>query len=167
MSGRKRNWSSISRAGARGLVAAMAMTGTRTVTSGLAPEEQTPPEAIVEKYTPAVFGRLKEHHRQAVTELFHWAYGAGGGMVFGLLPERVRRFPGAGAAYGLAIWLGFEMGVGPLLGIERVKHREVLWRLVIALDHVLYGVVVAGRLAPEPSIDTAEATEHNDVSADR
>ncbi|MFE4850815.1 hypothetical protein, partial [Streptomyces sp. NPDC056689] len=71
-------------------------------------------------------------------------------------PERVRRFPGAGAAYGLAIWLGFELGIGPMLGIQRAKHREVLWRVVVALDHVLYGVVVAGRLAPEPSIDTDE-----------
>ncbi|MGW5481546.1 hypothetical protein [Streptomyces sp. NPDC004008] len=163
MSGRMLNWPSISRAGARGLVAAMAMSGIRTVTSGFAPEEQTPPEAIVEKHAPAAFGRLEEHHRQAVTELFHWAYGAGGGMVFGLLPERVRRFPGAGGAYGVAIWLGFEMGVGPMLGIERVKHREVLWRMVIALDHVMYGVVVAGRLAPEPSIDTVEDTEPHDA----
>ncbi|MFE5689058.1 hypothetical protein [Streptomyces sp. NPDC056512] len=156
VSGRKRNWSSIRRAGARGLVAAMAMTGTRTVTSGFAPEEPTPPEAIVEKHAPAVFDRLEEHHRQAITELLHWTYGASGGMVFGLLPERVRRFPGAGAAYGLAIWLGFELGIGPMLGIQRAKHREVLWRVVVALDHVLYGVVVAGRLAPEPSIDTDE-----------
>jgi hypothetical protein len=28
----------------------------------------------------------------------------------------------------------------------------VLGRLVLALDHVLYGVVVAGRLAPEPEV---------------
>ncbi|WP_262505021.1 hypothetical protein [Streptomyces sp. TRM68367] len=29
----------------------------------------------------------------------------------------------------------------------------MLWRVVIALDHVLYGVVVAGRLALEPAVD--------------
>lgn len=144
----------------------MAMTGTRTVTSGLAPQEQTPPEAVIEKHATALFGRLEEHHRQAVTELLHWAYGAGGGMVFGLLPERIRRFPGAGAAYGLTFWLGFELGIGPMLGIRHVKHRPVLWRLMIALDHVLYGVVVAGRLAPEPSTDAGDHTQHDDASAD-
>lgn len=155
MTGQKRTWSSISRAGARGLVAAMAMTGSRTVAAGIAPGERTPPEAIMEKHAPGLFfSHLSEHHREAVTEVLHWAYGAGGGMAFGLLPARIRRLPGTGAVYGLAIWLGFEMGIAPLLGIEQVKHRKVLWRVVIALDHVLYGVVVAGRLAPEPTIDT-------------
>jgi len=49
------------------------------------------------------------------------------------------------------IWLGFEAGIAPLLKIEQVKKRPVLWRTAVALDHVLYGVVVAGRLAPEPA----------------
>lgn len=162
MAGPERTWSTISRAGARGLVAAMAMTGSRTVAAGIAPEERTPPEAIVEKHAPGVFSRLDEHHREAVTELLHWVYGSGGGMAFGLLPARIRRFPGSGVVYGLAFWLGFEMGIAPLLGLDQVKHRKVLWRTVIALDHVLYGVVVAGRLAPEPAIDTDRAPGGSD-----
>lgn len=157
-----RTWSSISRAGARGLVAAMAMTGSRTVAAGVAPGERTPPEAIVERHAPALFSRLDEHHREAVTELLHWAYGAGGGVVFGLLPARIRRIPGTGAVYGLAFWLGFEMGIAPLLGIEQAKRRKVLWRVLIALDHVLYGVVVAGRLAPEPAIDVYRSDGEDD-----
>ncbi|MER5217943.1 hypothetical protein ABT063_47470 [Streptomyces sp. NPDC002838] len=157
MSEPKRTWSSISRAGVRGLVAAMAMTGSRTVAAGIAPGERTPPEAIVEKQAPALFSRLDKHHRKAVTELLHWVYGAGGGVAFGLLPARIRQFPGTGVVYGLTFWLGFEMGVAPMLGIEQVKHRKVVWRVVIALDHVLYGVVVAGRLAPEPAIDADRA----------
>ncbi|WP_037891397.1 hypothetical protein [Streptomyces viridochromogenes] len=140
----------------------MAMTGTRTVTAAVAPRERTPPEAIVEKEAPSRFAHLDEHHRAAVTELFHWAYGIGGGMAFGLLPARIRRFPGTGAAYGLAIWLGFEMGIAPLLGIQQVKQRKVLWRVVIAFDHVLYGVVVAGRLAPEPAIEMGRARGQRD-----
>lgn len=131
----------------------MAMTGSRTVAAGIAPGERTPPEAIVEKQAPYLFSRLEKHQREAVTELLHWVYGAGGGLAFGLLPARIRRFPGTGVVYGLTFWLGFEMGIAPMLGIEQVKHRKVLWRVVIALDHVLYGVVVAGRLAPEPAID--------------
>ncbi|MFD8427758.1 hypothetical protein [Streptomyces coelicoflavus] len=133
-------------------MAAMAMTGTRTVTAGIAPQERTPPEAILEESAAGLVSRLGEHHREAVTELLHWAYGAGGGVAFGLLPARVRRFPGTGVVYGLAFWLAFEWGIAPLLGIQQARERKVLWRVGIALDHVLYGVVVAGRLAPEPSV---------------
>ncbi|WP_255953558.1 DUF1440 domain-containing protein [Streptomyces odontomachi] len=140
------------RAGARGLVAAMAMTGSRTVTAALAPEERTPPQAIVEEHAPVAVHRLTAYQRQAITELLHWAYGAGGGLVFGLLPRRIRGLPGTGVVYGLVIWLAFEAGIAPLLKIEQVKERPVLWRTAVALDHVLYGVVVAGRLAPEPAV---------------
>jgi hypothetical protein len=142
------------RAAARGLVAAMAMTGSRTVSAGLAPEEQTPPEAIVSRHAPKPFERLPRKRRAAVTELAHWAYGTGGGVVFGLLPARVRRVPGAGVAYGLLIWLAFELAIGPALGAARTRRRPVLWRTLIAGDHILYGLVVAGRLAPEPAISS-------------
>ncbi|MBV7697833.1 DUF1440 domain-containing protein [Streptomyces sp. TRM70350] len=162
MTGPKSTWSSVSRAGARGLVAAMAMTGSRTVAAGIAPGERTPPQAIVEKEAPVLFSRMGRYQREAVTELLHWAYGAGGGMAFGLLPARIRRFPGTGVAYGLTFWLAFEAGIAPLLGIERGRHRKALWLVVIALDHVLYGVVVAGRLAPEQAIDTGRAEDRGD-----
>jgi hypothetical protein len=130
----------------------MAMTGSRAVTANLAPEESMPPEAIVEKHAPQPVLRLTEPQREALTELFHWAYGAGGGVAFGMLPARVRGYPGTGVAYGLLIWLAFELGIAPLLGIDRPKRRPVLWRVAVALDHVLYGLVVAGRLAPEPAV---------------
>jgi hypothetical protein len=138
----------VARAGARGLVAAMAMTGARTVTAAVGPREQSPPEALVERHAPVV-NRLPERYREAVTELAHWAYGAAGGAAFGLLPARVRRHPAAGPAYGLAVWLGFEAGMAPVLGVRHVHEHGVAWRAVVALDHVLYGIVVAGRLAPE------------------
>ncbi|WP_433461421.1 hypothetical protein [Spirillospora sp. CA-128828] len=140
----------VARAGARGLVAAMAMTGVRTVTATVGPHEKSPPEAIVERHVPVV-RRLPEPYREAATELAHWAYGAGGGAVFGMLPAGFRRHPAAGPAYGLAVWLGFEAGIAPLLGVRHVHERGVAWRAVVALDHVLYGIVVAGRLAPERS----------------
>lgn len=145
----ERNTNTIVRAGARGLVAAMAMTGVRTVTAAVGPHEQSPPEAIVEKHAP-FFHRLPVRHREAVTELAHWAYGAAGGAAYGLLPAGVRGHPAGGPLYGLAVWLGFEMGIAPVLGVRHVHERGFAWRAVVALDHVLYGVVVAGRLAPEP-----------------
>jgi hypothetical protein len=139
------------RAAARGLVAAMAMSGFRNFASGASPEDPTPPEAILIHRGPDAVRRLPEHQRQAAAELRHWGYGAAAGAVFGLLPHRLRRQPAAGPAYGLAIWLGFEALIGPMLGIPKAPSRPVLWRAVIAADHILYGTVVAGRLAPEPA----------------
>ncbi|TQM37786.1 hypothetical protein FB388_5005 [Pseudonocardia cypriaca] len=127
----------------------MAMTGLRTVTAAVGRREQSPPEAIVEEKAPALVRRLPERTRGAVIEAAHWTYGTGGGLVFGLLPPEVRRHPAAGPAYGLAIWLAFELGIAPVLGVRHVRDRRVLWRALLALDHVLYGVVVAGQLAPE------------------
>lgn len=156
-----RSPSALVRAGTRGLVAAMAMTGVRTVTTTLAPKEKSPPEAIVERFAPAMVLRSRDHRREAVTELLHWTYGAAGGAVFGLLPARLRGMPMTGPAYGLLVWLGFELAVAPALGVQRAEQRHVLWRLAVALDHMRYGVVAAGRLAPEPAVAlrTADAVD--------
>ncbi len=135
------------RAAARGLVAAMAMTGMRRVTQNLGLLGQSPPDAVFRDLGP--MSRLRPEHREVVTELAHWAYGSGGGVAFGLLPERLRRHAAAGPVYGLAIWLSFELGVAPFVGVDYPEERQVTGRLVLALDHLLYGVVVAGRLAPE------------------
>lgn len=128
----------------------MAMTGTRTVTAAVGPHEKSPPEAIVEEHAPKPVLELPERHRQAFTELAHWGYGAAGGILFGMLPRRIRTHASAGPVYGLALWLTFELAIAPALGVKHARQRQALWRAVIAFDHVLYGVVVAGRLAPEP-----------------
>ncbi len=141
---------STGRAAARGLVAAMAMTGMRSVSSGLGLLEQTPPEAIVEEQAGDTVAALSPEHRAVVAELAHWGFGAAAGSAFGMLPASLRRHTAAGPAYGLAIWLAFEFAIAPLLGVRRVVRGRFTARAMIALDHVLYGVVVAGRLAPEP-----------------
>jgi hypothetical protein len=141
---RTNRWAT-ARACARGLIGAMAMTGLRTVTAAVGRHEQSPPEAIVEEKAPALVRRLPERSRDAVIEAAHWTYGTGGGLVFGLLPAEVRRHPVAGPAYGLAIWLAFELGIAPVLGVRHARDRRVLWRALVALDHILYGIVVSGR----------------------
>jgi hypothetical protein len=146
------NWWAVARAGARGLVGAMAMTGLRTVTAAIGPREKSPPVAIVEDRAPGLMRRLPERSHRATVEAAHWTYGTAGGLVFGLLPARVRRHPASGLVYGLTIWVLFELGIAPVLGIRYARQRRVLWRVLVALDHVLYGIVVAGRLAPEPSV---------------
>jgi hypothetical protein len=144
-------WPTALRAGVRGLVAAMAMTGTRTLTASIGHEEKSPPEAIIRKHAPRRILRLPRRQREAVTELLHWSYGTLGGVVFGLLPERVRWHPATGPTYGLAVWLVFHAALAPMLDVERSARRPMLWPAMVAADHVLYGIVVAGRLAPEPA----------------
>ena len=48
-----------------------------------------------------------------------------GGVVFGLLPERVRVHRLAGPAYGLVIWLGYELAIAPVLGTGPARHRTL------------------------------------------
>jgi uncharacterized membrane protein YagU involved in acid resistance len=128
----------------------MAMTGTRTVTAAIGPEQKSPPEAIVHEHAPDWVHRMPERRRSALTEVIHWIYGSGGGVVFGLLPRRFRRHRLIGPAYGLAVWLGYELVIEPILHVTPAPHRRITWRGVVAIDHVLYGIVVAGQLAPEP-----------------
>ena len=132
------------RATARGVIAAMAMSGFRNVTTRLGLVLETPPEAVLRAGTPGLLMRLAPERRAVAIELAHWAYGAAGGAVFAALPERLRRKATAGPAYGVLTWLVFEAGIAPLLGLPQAHERRVVERAVLLADHVLYGVVVAG-----------------------
>jgi hypothetical protein len=140
------------RASVRGLIAAMAMSGMREFTANAGLLEKSPPEAIVERHAPEKVKRLTAEHRSAIIELAHWCYGAAGGAAFGVLPRRLRSDPRIGPVYGLFVWLVFELGVGPLLGVQYREQKRLTHRAMLALDHVMYGVVVAGRLAPAPEV---------------
>lgn len=142
------NTAAVLHAGARGLVAAMAMTGMRTATANMGLLEQSPPEAIVQARAPRGIDRLGAGSRAALTELAHWCYGTGCGVLFGLLALEPRTARMLGPAYGFAIWAVFELAVAPLLGARHVRQRRVVGRLVIAADHALYGLVVGGWMAP-------------------
>lgn len=138
------------RAAARGLVASMAMSGLREVTTGLGWLERTPPDEIVEDEAPLLVLPMSDGNERVVVQLAHWGYGTTFGSLYGLLPEKVRRSRLAGPTYGVAVWMLYEFGVAPLLGVQVAKRKEVLSRVMLIADHVLYGVVVAGQLAPEP-----------------
>ena len=134
---------SIARAAARGVVASMAMTGMRRVTTGLG-LEQPPPEEIAERAAGVskLFDLVPPERRDEAIEVAHWAFGGVAGALYGaLVPARSRR-RWAGPAYGLAIWTVFEAGLRPVLGIRRAKERKIMTRVFIAADHALYGAVV-------------------------
>ena len=80
--------------------------------------------------------------RGAAVELVHWVYGAVGGVGFGALPASLRHQPWAGPAYGLVSWAGFELAVAPALGLGHAKNPAVAERIALAVDHLLYGLVL-------------------------
>lgn len=129
--------------GARGTVAAMAMTGTRSLTTSLGLVGQTPPEAMLHKTAGGMMAKIPDDKHQAATELAHWGMGFVAGAGYALIPAQARRYRWAGAVYGLAVLTGFEAGVAPLLGLSQAKHVRPVERLMFFADHLLYGIVLA------------------------
>jgi hypothetical protein len=128
---------------AHGAVGAMAMTGMRVLSTELGLVEQTPPQAVGRQRARALLRRAPRRQRRGLIEAAHWAFGAGGGAAFGALPAGVRRRRSAGPLYGLVVWLGFELGIAPLLGLSQAKRVRLVDRLALAADHLLYGLVLS------------------------
>jgi hypothetical protein len=130
----------------------MAMTGMRIFTVEVGLVEQTPPQAIAQQKARGLLTHVPRDRRRAAIELFHWSYGAGGGAAFALLPDGLRRQPYAGPVYGLLVWLGFELGIAPVLGLSQAKKPRIADRVGLAADHLLYGLVLnEGRRRPQES----------------
>ncbi|MEA2228209.1 MAG: hypothetical protein QOF04_1839 [Solirubrobacteraceae bacterium] len=136
-------------AGGRGVIAAMAMTGMRTVTTDVGLVRKTPPRALLRDEARGLMRRVPRRYRRAATELGHWGVGAALGAGFAMLPDGVRRRPWAGPVYGLAVWAGFQVTVAPALGLVHVRRPKLAEQLAIAGDHALYGLVLSeGRAQP-------------------
>lgn len=130
------------RAAARGTVAAMAMSGMRQLNAGLGVVERTPPQAVLEEQVPRLLRQVPAARREAVIELAHWGYGAAAGVVFGLLPLRVRRSRLFGPIYGLTLWGVFDLAVAPLLDLSYHHESRPREQTALLLDHALYGLIV-------------------------
>ena len=129
----------------RGAIAAMAMTGMRVMTVGLNLLPKDPPQEIFEDALPHFLELVPRQYREEAVELAHWGYGAVGGATFALLPAAIRRHRWSGPAYGIATWSFFESVLAPMLGLRKRSERPMSERAAIVADHVLYGLVVAGR----------------------
>jgi hypothetical protein len=127
----------------RGGIAAMAMTGMRAFTVDLGVVEQTPPEAIFKQKARGLIRRVPRGRRRAAIELAHWGYGAAGGAAFAALPDALRRRGWAGPIYGLVVWLGFELALAPALGLSQARKLRFAERTALAIDHLLYGLVLS------------------------
>jgi hypothetical protein len=133
----------LAHAALRGAIAAMAMTGMRVVTVNLGIVKEPPPQQVIRQRARGLLRAVPRKRRRSAVELVHWSYGAAGGVTFGMLPDEIRRRPWAGPAYGLGVWLGFELGLAPALGLSHAKRPRPAERLGIALDHLLYGLVLS------------------------
>jgi uncharacterized membrane protein YagU involved in acid resistance len=119
----------------RGVIGAMAMTGMRVFAQHLGLIRDDPPTRMVRK--------KKGRHPRWVVELVHWAMGGVFGIVFGLLPENVRRRAWSGPIYGLLVWMGFDSVVAPALGLKQRGWPKGRERAVFIADHLLYGFVLS------------------------
>lgn len=128
----------------RGVVAAMAMTGMRSLAKELGIVQLTPPEELGRHGAGApLLQRLAPERRGAALELAHWAYGGLGAAAFSFATPRAHRSKTAGVAYGLALWALFEAVIAPVAGADR--ERPVEERVALAADHVLYGLMLTSR----------------------
>jgi len=128
-----------------GAVGAMAMTGMRVITTELGLVEQTPPQAVSRQRARGLrtlVRRAPLKQRRGLVETAHWAFGASGGAAFGALPRELRHHFWTGPTYGLVVWLGFELGIAPVLGLSQAKQVRAVDRLALAADHLLYGLVL-------------------------
>jgi uncharacterized membrane protein YagU involved in acid resistance len=133
----------LAHAGLRGVIAAMAMSGMRAGTKSLGLVEQSPPQAILRQRARFFLWSVPRKRRRALEELTHWSYGAVGGVIYGALPDSVRRRAWSGPLYGLGLWLSFELGLSPLLGLKQARELRTLERGALAADHLLYGLVLS------------------------
>jgi hypothetical protein len=133
----------VAHGGLRGAIGALAMSGMRQFTVSIGLLGQTPPEAIAKQRARGVVRLMPRKKRKVLIETMHVGYGAVGGGLFGLLPDQVRRAAWAGPVYGLVLWLGFELGIAPLLGLKQAKQPRPVERAVLAVDHALYGLVLS------------------------
>ena len=125
----------------RGVVAAAAMTGMRD--ADREPGAGEGAAAGGDREQGRLLYKVPPEHRRAAIEIAHWTYGAKGGAVYGMLPEAVRRRRWSGPVYGLVLWLGFELGIAPLLGLRHAKEPRPEERIALAADHALYGLVLS------------------------
>ena len=131
------------RAFGRGVVAAMAMTGMRRVTTGLGLVRVAPPESIAKQGVPSLLARVPSRFQDVAIELAHWGYGGAASGVFAFMPRRFQHMPAAGPVFGLAIWLAFDKGIAPALKLIQAERPHTVERLALMGDHILYGVLVA------------------------
>jgi hypothetical protein len=126
----------------RGLIGAMAMTGMRVFALHAGLIREDPPSRLTRKQARGLLKRVPRKRRRTVVELVHWSMGGLFGIVFGMLPEALRRRRWSGPVYGLVVWMGFDTVVAPTLGLTERDWPKGRERMVFVADHLLFGLVL-------------------------
>ena len=127
----------------RGIVAAMAMTGVRTLAQHLGVVGEDPPARIARKQAKGLLRSVPRKRRGVVVELIHWAMGAAFGLTFGMLPDSIRMKAWAGPLFGFLLWLGFDTVAAPALGLKQRRWPHGKERAVFVVDHLLFGLILS------------------------
>ena len=127
----------------RGAIGAMVMTGVRVfaVHAGLIRED--PPSRLTRKRAHGLLAKVPRKRRRTVIELVHWSMGGLFGLLFGLLPDGIRRRAWSGPVYGVLVWMGFDAVAAPALGLTERDWPKGRERAVFVADHALYGFVLS------------------------
>lgn len=133
----------------RGSIAAMSMTGMRTLAGESGLLGQTPPQLIAQEGAPRLIGAVPGHRQRAVVELLHWVYGSVGGVMYRTLPRNFRRGAFSGPLFGVALWAGFRLLIAPALGLRSERERTGVETATLVVDHLLYGLVL-GEIRARP-----------------
>ena len=126
----------------RGIVGAMAMTGVRVFALHAGLIREDPPSRLTRKQARGLLKRVPRKRRRVVVELVHWWMGGVFGIVFGLLPDRIRQKRWSGPVYGVLVWMGFDAVVAPALGLTDRGWPKGRERTVFVVDHLLFGLVL-------------------------
>lgn len=99
----------------------------------------TPPATV--RAAEAILGPLDAEGRRAAGPLFHYAFGAGAGAVYGMLAEQHAEVTrGLGVPFGLAVWGAADEVGAPALGLSRAAaERPPRAHMYSLLAHIVYG----------------------------
>jgi hypothetical protein len=131
-----------------GVVATAAMTAVRRGAQETGLMRTRPPHTELMRRLRAV--RLRKpwgHEVERSATIAHYAFGAGAGALYSAVaPRRARPLPGV--VYSVGIWASSYLTVLPWLHLMSPPKRDDTARqIVVAADHVVYGVVLDGTLA--------------------
>ena len=126
----------------RGAVASLAMSGARAFAKDLGLLEKTPPEAIAEN-ADGVMANVPSEWRPAAVRALHAVVGAVGGVTYGVVPDPIRQKAWSGPIWGVAIWVSYEFGVAPLVGLKHARDVDADEQAVLIADHLLYGWILS------------------------
>ncbi len=140
---RARAVSEIVHATLRGAIGAMAMTGVRVFAMHAGLIREDPPSRLTRKRAHGLLAKVPRKRRRTVIELVHWSMGGLFGLLFGLLPDGIRRRAWSGPVYGVLVWMGFDAVAAPALGLTERDWPKGRERAVFVADHALYGFVLS------------------------